>query len=173
MKIIFKLCTEDDLPLLQLISKTTFDESFRLMNTAETMERYLLDAFNVEKLKAEVRNPDSGFYFIYVNDELTGYIKLNNSPAQTDINDPDSLEIERIYIKKEFKGRGYGKRLMDFALQKAAALNKKYVWLGVWERNADAIAFYKKAGFYESGRHTFRMGDELQSDYIMKKNIED
>lgn len=101
--------------------------------------------------------------------ELVGYLKINDAPAQTDINDPESMEIERIYIRKEHKAKGLGKVLVDYTLQQAR--KKNYVWLGVWEKNVDAIAFYKKVGFIETGRHSFRMGDELQSDLVMKKFI--
>ena len=91
--------------------------------------------------------------------------------AQTDINDANSIELERIYIKKEYKGKGLGKKLINFALQLAQEMKKDYVWLGVWEKNVDAISFYTKMKFYEAGRHSFRMGDELQNDLIMKKAI--
>ena len=102
---------------------------------------------------------------------MVGYLKINDAPAQSDINDPESMEVERIYVRKEHKGKGLGKVLMDYALQQAKEKKKNYVWLGVWEKNVDAIAFYKKMGFRETGRHSFRMGDELQSDLIMKKII--
>ncbi len=88
---------------------------------------------------------------------------------QTDVNDPDSLEIERIYVRGPFQGQGRGKKLMEHALETARGRGKKYVWLGVWERNAAAIAFYTRQGFVPAGTHSFRMGDELQSDLIMKR----
>ena len=98
-------------------------------------------------------------------------MKLNKEDAQTDINDLEGLEIERIYVRQQFQGNGYGRELIEFALERARLLKKQYAWLGVWEKNAAAIAFYERMGFQEVGKHTFRMGDELQSDYIMKKEI--
>lgn len=171
MDISIRVCTETDLELLQQIGYETYDETFRSMNTVETINKYLAEAFSEDKLLSEMMNEGSSFYFMYSKNELAGYLKLNDVPGQSDLNDPDSLEIERIYVRKEYKGQGLGKVLMDYALQKTVELKKQYAWLGVWEKNAAALAFYKKAGFKEIGKHSFRMGDELQSDYLLKKMV--
>jgi diamine N-acetyltransferase len=83
----------------------------------------------------------------------------------------EALEIERIYIKKQFQKHGLGTSLYNKALEMAAALDKKKVWLGVWEKNDNAIAFYKKMGFVQVGSHSFYMGDEEQTDLIMIKSL--
>lgn len=171
MKISIRQCTISDLDTLQKISYETFDESFRNMNTRETIEKYLSESFSKEKVQSELSNPASKFYFLYADNKLSGYLKINEAPTQTDINDVDSIEMERIYIRKEFKGKGLGRHLMNYALQLAKEMKKNYIWLGVWEKNLDAIAFYKKMGFQEEGKHSFRMGEELQTDFIMKKYI--
>lgn len=111
------------------------------------------------------------FFFLYVDDKLAGYLKLNEAPSQTDINDAESLEIERIYVLSCFQGAGLGRYLMEQAIRIAAEREKKYVWLGVWEKNEKAIRFYKKNGFYEIGTHSFVMGEDVQTDYIMKKDL--
>jgi ribosomal protein S18 acetylase RimI-like enzyme len=169
MNITIRPCLRSELETLCAIGRETYDDTFREMNTAETMERYLEEAFNAEKMLSEWSNPDSRFYFLYVDADLAGYLKVNDAPAQSDVHDPQSLEIERIYIRKAYKGKGLGTYLMNYALQLALDMGKRYAWLGVWEKNTAAIAFYQKMGFEEMGRHTFKMGDELQSDWIMKK----
>lgn len=171
MKVKIRECREDEIEELQSISFETYDETFRHLNTSETMQKYLSESFNRDKLLDELRNPDSTFYLMRMDDSLVGYLKLNEAPAQTDKNDPMALEIERIYIIKRHQGKGFGKELMKYALETAVERKKRYVWLGVWEENEDAIAFYEKAGFKIAGRHSFRMGDEIQLDYIMKKKI--
>jgi len=173
MKTSIRKCTLDELKTLLEISYETFVDAFQSMNIKETMDKYVEEAFNMEKLEEELRNMDSRFFFLYADDELAGYLKINESPSQTDINNPDSIEVERIYIKKEFKGKGLGRQLINYAIQLAKEMKKNYVWLGVWEKNINAIAFYKRLGFYEDGRHPFKMGDELQSDFIMKKTVSD
>lgn len=83
----------------------------------------------------------------------------------------ESLEIERIYIKKKFQKHGLGKYLLNKAMEIAMERNKKKIWLGVWEKNENAIAFYKKLGFVQTGAHSFYMGDERQMDFIMTKTL--
>ena len=122
-------------------------------------------------MRTELSNPDSSFHFLYWDDRLAGYIKLNEAGAQTDVHDEQSLELERIYISKEFQGHGLRRFLMDQAIGIALQRKKKYVWLGVWEKNTKALAFYKKSGFYPVGTHTFVMGDDVQTDYIMRRDL--
>ena len=85
--------------------------------------------------------------------------------------DADSLEVERIYIRPAFKRRGLGKYLIDKAIEIARAQGKKLIWLGVWEHNVNAIAFYEKMGFVHTGAHSFFMGDDEQTDFIMTKKL--
>ncbi|MCP4111422.1 MAG: GNAT family N-acetyltransferase [Desulfobacteraceae bacterium] len=171
MNIRIRPCSVTDLDKLQSIGYETSDETFRPMNTQETMDMYLQEAFSKKQLTAELNNKDCKFYFLYLENELVGYLKINDAPAQSDINDPESIEIERIYVKKAYKGKGLGKKLMNFGLQAAKEMKKNYVWLGVWEKNTDAISFYTKMGFHKAGQHFYRMGEELQTDLIMKKII--
>jgi ribosomal protein S18 acetylase RimI-like enzyme len=162
-------CTMAEVETLEQIAYETFDETFRVMNTAETMEKYLEEAFNRERLLEELSNPKSTFFFKHTDNKLSGYLKLNEAPAQSDLNDANSLELERIYVRKEFRGKGLGKVLIEYAIQIARQRGKRYIWLGVWERNADAIVFYRRMGFTIAGYHAFRMGSEIQRDLIMKK----
>ncbi|WP_317907031.1 GNAT family N-acetyltransferase, partial [Bacillus subtilis] len=91
--------------------------------------------------------------------------------AQTEKMGDESLEIERIYIKNEFQKHGLGKYLFNKAMEIAKELNKKKIWLGVWEKNENAIVFYKKMGFVQTGAHSFYMGYEEQTDLIMTKTL--
>jgi ribosomal protein S18 acetylase RimI-like enzyme len=171
MELVFRKCDIDDLATLQSLSRSTYDITFRHLNTPENMAAYLDSAFDLEKLRGELNDPDSEFYFLYADGKLAGYLKLNEGAAQTDINDSDSLEIERIYVTREFQGCGLGGVLMDKALEITKARGKAYVWLGVWEKNEKAIGFYKRYGFLETGHHSFVMGDEVQSDFVMRKDL--
>ncbi len=171
MNINIRSCAITELDAVQAIGYETFDDTFRMMNRQETIDTYLQEAFNKKKLLAELTDKNCLFYFLYAENELAGYLKVNDAPAQSDINDTESIEMERIYIKKTFKRKGLGKKLIDFTLQLAKEMKKRYVWLSVWEKNTGAILFYEKMGFKKAGRHSFRMGDELQNDFIMKKGI--
>lgn len=171
MKLIIKECKMDDLFKLRDFSYKTYDETFRDMNTPSNMKAYLDEAFDINKLHDELSNSRSLFYFLYADEELAGYVKLNESVAQTEIQDPQSIEIERIYISKEFHGKGMGSILLNKAIEIANLRMKSYIWLGVWEKNDKALIFYKRNGFYTIGSHSFFMGDDEQTDFIMRKDL--
>ncbi|MEV5026601.1 GNAT family N-acetyltransferase [Paenibacillus sp. LPE1-1-1.1] len=171
MTINIKKCNFEDLGLLQEISVETFNETFKNQNSPENMKAYLQKAFNLKQLEKELSNISSEFYFIYSNEEIAGYLKLNTNEVQTEIMGNDSLEIERIYIRKKLHKRGLGKYLINKAIEIAIERNKEKIWLGVWEKNESAITFYKKMGFVQTGAHSFYMGDEEQIDFIMTKKL--
>lgn len=143
------------------------------MNTLENMEAYLDKAYDPEKLRNELSDTNALFYFLYQDHQLAGYLKLNEAPAQTEIHDDASLEVERIYVSKTFQGQGLGHYLMDTAIAAAIRRKKQYVWLGVWEKNEKALHFYKQHGFYRIGAHTFVVGDDEQTDFLMRKDLEE
>lgn len=161
-----------DIEKLQNIGRQTFLETFSLPNTEENMNSYLSSSFAFDKLKNEIENPDSKFFFAVLNDEVIGYLKINSGKAQTELKDNDALEIERIYVSREFLGKKVGQLLYDKALQIAQERKVGYVWLGVWEENHRAFAFYKKNGFVEFDKHIFKLGNDPQTDIMMKLIID-
>ena len=171
MNIEFVPVTLSDITQLSVLARETYSETFSDMNSAETMATYLNEAFHTEQLNKEISNPDSLFLFLMVEGQIAGYLKLNENKAQSEFQEPDGLEIERIYLKKEFQGHGLGSTLLDKAIDIAITENKSYVWLGVWEHNDHAIAFYEHKGFKITGHHYFEMGAERQKDYIMRKEL--
>ncbi|MGM0901650.1 MAG: GNAT family N-acetyltransferase [Bacillota bacterium] len=166
-----KPCNLGDLHQLLEISYETFNETFKHQNSPENMTAYLEKAFNLAQLEKELSNPSSQFFFVYVNQEIAGYLKVNINDAQTEEMGNESLEIERVYIKNKFQKHGLGKYLLNKAIEIAVEQSKKKIWLGVWEKNENAIAFYKKMGFVQAGAHSFYMGDEEQTDFIMTRII--
>jgi ribosomal protein S18 acetylase RimI-like enzyme len=171
MNINIKPCTIGDLSILQEISYETFNETFKHQNSPENMNAYLERAFNVKQLEKELSTFASNFFFVYFNNEVTGYLKVNTEDAQSENMGEDSLEIERIYIRGKFQKLGLGKYLINKAIEIALEQGKNKIWLGVWEKNENAIAFYKKLGFVQAGAHSFYMGDEEQIDFIMIKPL--
>ncbi|RXT01935.1 GNAT family N-acetyltransferase [Ammoniphilus sp. CFH 90114] len=171
MTINIKKCTLEDLRKLQQVSYETFNETFKDQNSPENMNAYLERAFNLPQLEKELDNSSSEFYFVYFNNEIAGYLKVNINDAQTEEMGDESLEIERIYIKNKFQKHGLGKYLLNKSMEIAMERSKKKIWLGVWEKNENAIVFYKKMGFVQTGAHSFYMGDEEQIDLIMIKTL--
>jgi ribosomal protein S18 acetylase RimI-like enzyme len=156
---------------LQQIGRQTFAETFAESNTAENMAKYLEEAYAYEKLSAELNDVNSVFYFAMLDEKVIGYLKLNFGASQTELNDNDALEIERIYVLKEFHGKKVGQLLFDKAIEVAKAQDVAYVWLGVWENNKRALQFYTKNGFVEFDQHIFVLGDEAQTDIMMKLEL--
>lgn len=156
--------------LLEL-GRETYRQTFEAGNPPEVLEAYLADAFTEENMRAELANPESEFYFIYdeVEERPIAYLKVNVGDAQSEDYGDEMLEVERIYVLIEAKGRGYGTLLMQAAEAIARDKGKRRMWLGVWEHNQDAIRFYEKFGFQRVGQHIFVMGDDPQTDYIMEK----
>jgi len=163
--------TPNDIDEFQIISRKTFIETFSAANTEENMKKYLEDGFSKEKLAAELNDPHSEFYFAVLANTIIGYLKLNFGPSQTELKDHGAEEIERIYVLKEFHGKKIGQLLYDKAMQIARQKNIHYVWLGVWEKNIRAINFYKKNGFVEFDKHLFKLGNDEQTDIMMKLQL--
>ncbi|MBA9075233.1 ribosomal protein S18 acetylase RimI-like enzyme [Flavobacterium gossypii] len=157
--------------LLQEIGRQTFLETFSETNTSENMNKYLEDGFSLDKLTAELNSKNSEFYFAELNNEIIGYLKINFGESQTELKDDKALEIERIYVLKDFHGKKVGQLLYDKAIEVASQTNADYVWLGVWEENPRAISFYKKNGFVEFDKHIFKLGDDEQTDIMMKLEL--
>jgi len=163
-----KKVTVTEIEQLQKIGTQTFLETFAEMNSEENMKQYLEDKFSINKLTSELSNPNSEFYFAILNKEPLGYLKVNFAKAQTELKDENGLEIERIYVLKEFHGAKIGQLLYNQALQIAKIHNLNYLWLGVWEENHRALNFYKKNGFIEFDKHIFKLGNDEQTDLLMK-----
>lgn len=163
--------TPDDLHQLQKVSTQTFLEAFAATNGEENMRAYMDKAFSLQRLTAELQDKNSEFYFARSANEVVGYLKLNFGQSQTDIKDDKALEIERIYILQEFYGKQVGQMLFNKAIEVAQKSAVDYIWLGVWEENPRAISFYKKNGFVEFDKHIFKLGNEEQTDIMMKLKL--
>jgi len=170
-KIVLKKASQTDIVELQNIGRQTFFETFADCNTEENMQKYLSESYSLDKLSDEVSNINSEFYLATLDNKTIGYLKINFDQAQTEIKDRHALEIERIYVLKEFHGKKIGQLLYNKAFQIAKQKNAQYIWLGVWERNTKAISFYRKNGFIEFDKHIFKLGDDEQTDVMMKLDL--
>lgn len=168
-----KKVTLNDIDQLQKIGRQTFQETFSESNSEENMKNYLEEGFSNNKMTAELYDQNSEFYFSTLENEVIGYLKINFGASQTELKDSKALEIERIYVSKEFHGKNIGQLLYDKAIQIAKLKNADYVWLGVWEENSRAISFYKKNGFVEFDKHIFKLGNDEQTDIMMKLKLTD
>lgn len=170
-KIEIKKVTINDLDQLQKIGRQTFYETFASGNTEDNMNKYLDESFSVAKLTTELSDINSEFYFAILDNKVIGYLKINFGQSQTELQDDKAVEIERIYVLKEYHGQNVGQLLYDKALNIARQKKADYIWLGVWEENPRAINFYKKNGFVEFDKHIFKLGNDEQTDIMMKLKL--
>jgi len=164
-----EIATENNVVELQKIGSKTFSETFAPYNSEEDMAKYLAEFLSIDKLSEELNNAHSKFYFATLDNSIIGYVKLNFGEAQTELQDSNGLEIERIYVLKEYFGKKVGQVLYEKAIQEAEEKKLHYIWLGVWEENQRAISFYKKNGFVAFDKHIFKLGNDEQTDIMMKK----
>jgi len=155
--------------ILAAFSKKTFYDFFAHLNDLSNIDAYSAKAFTLQKMQSELANRDSEFYFAMLNEKVAGYLKLNFNDAQTELQDKKAAEVERIYVSAEHHGKHIGRSLLNFAADIARSRHLEYLWLGVWEHNDKAIGFYKYHGFEVFGSHDFLLGDDLQTDLMMKK----
>lgn len=158
---------------MSALAERTFRETFAASNTASDLDAYVRDAFSLERVRSELADPGNSFFLAFADggSRAGGYAKLHAGAPDPSVTGPDPIEIERIYVERNAIGRGLGAALMRTCLEEAAARGGKTVWLGVWERNGRAIAFYERWGFAVVGSHVFQFGSDPQNDLIMVKTL--
>lgn len=171
MQLHFKKCTLTNLEELVEISRETFINAFEKDNNPEDFKNYISSAFEKTVIAKQLSNRNSFFYFVFNNEQLVGYFKLNTADAQTDIKLEDTIELERIYVLKEYQGQQIGAKILQEAINLATQQNKKYMWLGVWENNLEAIRFYEKHLFTKFDTHPYYIGKDKQTDWLMRVEI--
>ncbi len=166
-----RTATVDDLRLIQHLGVKTFIDSYAAKNNPVHLRQYLDEKFSLQHLKNELENPDTTFILGCYHEIPIGYLKLNVDQAQSESGLKEGLEIERIYVLRHYQGKGLGSLFIAHANEMAQTHQKKFLWLGVWEKNPRAIRFYEKQGFDIFDTHDFAMGDEIQKDYLMKRDL--
>jgi diamine N-acetyltransferase len=166
-----RFATKEDAPLIANLSRATFYETFASQNTREDMEKFMSEQFTYESLLQEVGAPSNIFIVAEAGGEAIGYARLRESEAPAALNELPSIEIARIYAVQSMVGKGVGNALMKKCIDIAYDMGKRVVWLGVWEKNQRAIRFYNRWGFEKFGEHDFVLGNDTQTDWLMRKMI--
>jgi len=163
-----RACDND---LLAGIGARTFREAFGPDNTPEDMAAYLDRSFGPEKQGAELAEPGTTFLIAEVEDEAVGYARLREGPARDCVDADRPIEIVRFYSIASWIGHGVGAALMSACLDQARKRGCDVIWLDVWERNARAIAFYRRWGFVEVGTQPFVLGSDVQRDLLLARAV--
>ena len=176
MTTIIRAASAADAERLSRFAATTFRETFADENSPDDMARYLAEAFSPERQAAEITDPMGTVLLAEGRDtggdaDLLGYVHLVSGPTPAPVQGPSPLELKRLYVARAFHGQGVAHSLMDAALDAARARGARTLWLGVWERNARALGFYYKYGFTRVGEHTFVLGDDRQTDWVLARSL--
>ena len=160
-----------DAGLLSELGARTFSETFAADNTAEDMAEYMAQSFSVAQQTAELEDPASTFLIAEVDGSAAGYAKLKHGEPEKGVEGANPVELVRIYVSRDWLGRGIGEQLMRACIDEAREAGHDSIWLGVWERNARAQAFYRKWDFRTVGEHMFRLGADEQRDIVMERTL--
>ena len=158
-------------PALTALGITTFVHAFGQHNTTEDMDKYVAEEMNQEKITAELSMPDNTFFLAWAGDTLAGYAKVRTANPDEQLAGFSPMEIERLYVLHTCQNKKIGEQLVDHAIAFARSRGHNLMWLGVWEHNPNAIRFYKRLGFAPFGTHGFMLGNDQQTDILMKKQI--
>ena len=160
-----------DAELLAHLGERTFSETFAHLNTPEDMDAYLSEAFTPARLAEELSDPASIFWLAEVGGEAAGYAKLHAGEAPPCVAGERPVELVRLYVLRKWLGLGVGQALMQACVDEARAQGRRAMWLGVWEHNERAQAFYRRWGFRRVGEHVFQLGSDAQSDWLMERGL--
>jgi GNAT superfamily N-acetyltransferase len=163
--------TAADSTLLAGIGAETFHDTFAADNAPANMAAYIAASFAPDKQAAELADPATRFLIAEHDGTVVAYACLRFASAPPAVTGRKPMEIVRIYVRKPWIGRGAGAQLMHVCLDEGRSEGCDTVWLGVWDRNTRAIAFYRKAGFAEVGAQAFQLGEERQRDLLMTRPI--
>ncbi len=159
--------TLPDAAALAELAARTFSETFAADNTPENLAAHLRKSYGVAQQSAEIADPAVVSLLAYQNDVLVGFAQVRRTLAPSCVHDASAVELQRFYVAREAQGKGVAAPLMIAARRAAEALGGRHLWLGVWEHNPRAIAFYVKSGFVKMGSHDFIVGEDRQTDWVL------
>ncbi len=161
----------DDAALLAELGARTFAETFAADNSPENMAAYLTTAFNPTQQTAELADPLASFHIAEADGVALGYAMLRSGNVPEQVTGAEPIELVRLYVSQESLGSGVGAALMQACVERAQRAGYDTLWLGVWENNTRAQAFYYKWNFVKVGTHVFQLGDDPQTDFLMQRSV--
>lgn len=160
-----------DVDTIVSLGRKTFVETYGDTNEKEKVASYIDTIFNHEWIEKELNTFGERFFIAYVGELPVGFTKLSENRVPKGLNGKKKIQVERIYVLKEYQGFKIGSDLIEKVLEVAKDEGYKIVWLSVWQKNNKAIQFYQRAGFVIYDTDTFQFGEELHDDFLMKQEI--
>jgi ribosomal protein S18 acetylase RimI-like enzyme len=163
--------TRADIPALSTLGAQTFRETYRDISDPADVEDYAATHFTHERIEGWLATPRSVTLIAHAADAPVGYAHVLRDAVPACVADREAVKLSRIYLLAVAHGRGHGKALLNAALEAARGLDGRSVWLGVYDRNVKAIAFYEAHGFALVGTHEFEFGGETWHDPVMVRAL--
>jgi ribosomal protein S18 acetylase RimI-like enzyme len=163
---------EDDALALSVLAERTFRDAFAESNTAANMRLHCAAKYGEALQLAEIRDPSCETWVAEAEGRLIAYLQLRHDAASPMISGERPTEIQRFYVDASGHGTGLAHELMAHVLARAEAAGSAVLWLGVWERNPRALAFYAKWGFKLVGDHIYKVGEDPQRDLVMRREVQ-
>lgn len=170
--ILIRFANIADAELIAEMSRQTFYETFAIHNSKEDMDKFMSEQFTSENLIKEVETGNGTFLLAFDGENPVGYVRMREEEKRPELGDVSAIEVARIYAVRSAIGKGVGRALMEKCIEIATTQNKSVIWLGVWEKNERAIRFYEQWGFQKFAEHDFLLGNDRQTDWLMKKDLQ-
>ena len=158
-----------DTAALAEFGERTFRAAFEADNRPENIDAYVGETYAPARVGAGLADAARFTLVAEAGGALAGYAQLREGAPPACVTGPAPIELLRFYVDPAWHGRGLAQALMDAVIAAAAARGAETLWLGVWERNPRAIAFYGKCGFRDVGSQEFVLGTERQTDRLMER----
>jgi diamine N-acetyltransferase len=163
--------TQVDLPAILQVAISSYEDTFAVFNTRENMDAFYAENYTLPRFASEFDEPYSVLFVACRANQVVGFVRLRISHEADEYLEGTAIELQRLYIHPDHQGVRAGALLMQRSLDYAVAHRFDWIWLGVWERNFKAQAFYAKHGFIRFGEHVFQMGDDPQIDWLLKRKL--
>jgi ribosomal protein S18 acetylase RimI-like enzyme len=170
-EISIRCAAAEDARLVASLATVTFYEAYFEQDDPHGMADYLAESFPVAKIAAELADPSCHFFIVYRRGRAVGYAKMRDIEPHESVTSANPIELQRIYTVERVWGTDVGEALLRHCLEFARGLGKDAVWLGVWEENPRAMAFYEKHGFERVGTLEFPYGDTVGINAVMQIDL--
>src|SRR5579871_4583186 len=161
----------EEVPAVLELAIEVFTDTFAEHNTPANLQAFYDDAYNLDKFLAEFAEPNSQLYLALDELKIIGFLRLRPNAEVDKHLGKNHIELHRLYVHRDYQGGNAARHLMDQALEYAAEKKFEWMWLGVWEKNLRAQKFYTKWGFERFSEHVFHLGDDPQTDWLLKKKL--
>lgn len=169
--IIIRDLAHSELGALKSVAVASFDKTFGPVNTPANMEFYYATYYSTEQMEKDFAEAGSATFMAWDDVQPAGFVRLRESDEVAATLGPNSVELQRLYVHPDYQGKSIGSMLMQKAMDYARSTGYEWIWLGVWERNFPAQKFYDKWGFEKFAEHIFQMGDDPQTDWLLKRRV--